>query len=191
MFVDRPSLSLKGGLASGVPGEIAGYWLASQKYGNLPWKKLIEPIIDLCEKGVKVSKTLSNALKQYEKTIEKDEGLAQIFINSNTGKIYKENETIRYLKLANTLKIISENGSKAFYDGQLSSIIVNENNLNDGIMSLDDLKSYRPIEREPIKIKLNSNYTIYTMPPPSSGVLVTFILGLMQSSTSIFFLKCF
>jgi gamma-glutamyltranspeptidase / glutathione hydrolase / leukotriene-C4 hydrolase len=181
MFINRTFASYQGGLASGIPGEIAGYWLAHQKAGRLPWKTLIQPVIDLALNGINVSRPLATALLRTETAIFNDQVLKSIYVNSDTNKIVQENDTIKYTKLANTLRIIADKGADAFYQGELSQFIIQENNLNGGIFTLDDLKNFHAKERDAIKIQLSDNYTAYTLPPPAGGLLVTFIMQLMNS----------
>jgi gamma-glutamyltranspeptidase/glutathione hydrolase/leukotriene-C4 hydrolase len=119
-----------GGLASGIPGEIAGYWQAWKIGGRLPWKKLFEPSIEFCRNGITVSSTLASAISQNEAKIRSNKGFSDIFINPLNNQTYKVNEMMKREKFAKTLEIISNDGPDAFYNGQLSQKIVNENNLN-------------------------------------------------------------
>lgn len=119
-----------GGLASGIPGEIAGYFLAHKIGGRLSWKKLFEPAINLCNNGIRVTKILSNAIAENESDIRSSAELSSIYIDPLTNRLYHENDVIKMPNLAKTLKIISENGSDAFYNGELSKVIVQENNQN-------------------------------------------------------------
>jgi gamma-glutamyltranspeptidase/glutathione hydrolase/leukotriene-C4 hydrolase len=130
MFVNSSFSSLVGGMASGVPGELAGFWKAHQLFGRLPWKRLFKPAIDYCIDGITVSQTLASAISQNEASIRANPALKRIFVNPQTDKIYKFNDSIKMPDLAETFKIISENGSQALYDGELSEIIVKENNMN-------------------------------------------------------------
>jgi gamma-glutamyltranspeptidase/glutathione hydrolase/leukotriene-C4 hydrolase len=122
--------SVEGGLASGIPGEIAGYWEAYKIGGRLPWKKLFEPSITFCRNGIKVSSSLATAIRQNEEKIRKNRGLANIFLNPVTNQTFKENDTMTMLTLAKTLEKIGEQGPDAFYNGELSEKIVNENKFN-------------------------------------------------------------
>ena len=131
MFLNKvPELSHKGGMASAIPGELAGYWLAHKIGGKLSWKKLFEPAINLCTNGVKVTKILSNAIAENEKDIRNSPELSRIYVDPITNRLYHANDVIKMPNLAKTLKIISEKGSDAFYNGELSKVIVQENNQN-------------------------------------------------------------
>ncbi len=121
---------VKGGLAVGIPGEIAGYWKAYQLGGRLPWKKLFEPTINYCRNGVKVSEAVEEITRIFQKELKSDQTLRKWFINPRTNNRYRVNETVFFPELANTLEIIADKGPSAFYDGELSQVIVDEINLN-------------------------------------------------------------
>jgi gamma-glutamyltranspeptidase/glutathione hydrolase/leukotriene-C4 hydrolase len=59
----------EGGLAVAVPGELAGSWAAHQKYGKLPWSRLVLPTAEMAEKGIPVNSHLANSLQEFEKLI--------------------------------------------------------------------------------------------------------------------------
>ena len=121
--------TIKGGLASGIPGEIAGFWEAHKKAGRLPWKRLFKPSIELCRDGIPVSKVLAFILSTQEMQIRTNAALAKIFINPLTNQTYEEKDRIKHLSLASTLEMIS-NDPEIFYKGKLAERIVEENNAN-------------------------------------------------------------
>jgi gamma-glutamyltranspeptidase/glutathione hydrolase/leukotriene-C4 hydrolase len=89
MFIDKPDASLSGGLATAIPGEIAGYWAAHQISGKLPWADLFAPTIELCKNGFPVSEELNWAISNNEGSLRSDPGLRNIFINSTTNETFK------------------------------------------------------------------------------------------------------
>lgn len=117
-------------IKSGIPGEIKGYYEAHKIGGKLPWKDLFQPTIDLCIKGFNVTRALAGALSNKKSLIRENKMLASIFINPETNDVYTENNKIKMPNLGMTLKIISESGSDAFYDGILTDLIVQEINEN-------------------------------------------------------------
>lgn len=155
-----------GAKSIGVPGTVAGLYLAHQKYGRLSWADLVQPAIDLAENGFPLTWSLhrigtffSNAspipfMKNYFK---KDNGEMTQF-----WEIWKQPE------LANTLTEIRDHGRDGFYNGVVAEEIVRFMEANGGIITQEDLDRYTAIEREPIKGTFNG-YEIYSMPPPSSG----------------------
>lgn len=89
MFANKSSVV--GGLSTGIPGEIAGYWEAYQLGGRLPWPTLLQPAIDMCMNGYKVSPTLAKWISQYESQLKADPALNRVFIDPKTNKGYMVN----------------------------------------------------------------------------------------------------
>ena len=120
----------KGGLSVAIPGEIYGYWEAYKLGGKLPWKELFQPAIEMCTDGFRISHALGKSIIGSELFIRKSLELSKIFVNPITNETYKENDLIKMPKLADTLKIISEENITAFYNGSLVKIMVDEINEN-------------------------------------------------------------
>ncbi|XP_012280874.1 glutathione hydrolase 1 proenzyme-like [Orussus abietinus] len=179
MFEKNNVSSLTGGLAVAVPGELLGYWEAHQKYGKLPWKELFTPVIKLCATGSKVTKYLMNYLKENEKVIKDEPSLSEILINPVTNSTWVEGDRIRRPKLAETLKRIADNGPDSFYNGSMAADLSAEINAAGGNMTLEDFKSYRVKWKTPIRVNL-SKLTMYTAPPPGSGVILAFIIKTLE-----------
>jgi gamma-glutamyltranspeptidase len=117
-------------LIRGIPGEIYGYWKAHEIGGKLSWEELFQPIIKLSEEGHKVSATVRYGLDRERKRVKQDKGLSEVYVNSATGKAYHENDVIKRQNYANTLRYISKFGYRAFYEGPLTRLIVEEINQN-------------------------------------------------------------
>ena len=161
------NLSLDGHLAAGVPGTVAGLF-ASMKYAKLPFKTLIQPAIELAEKGFALTAAQAASFNNM-----KNEFLA---LNTTTVAFVKETEwkagdILIQKDLANTLKRIRNNGQKGFYEGETARLIVAEMQKGKGIISLDDLKQYQAKERTALDFNYKG-YQIITMPLPSSGGII-------------------
>ena len=171
MYLDDNSevienLSLRGHLAAGVPGSVAGMAAAYEKYGSLPWKKLLQPAIKLAAKGFKLTAREASALNRNQEAFTTYNTVLPKFVINPDG--WEEGETIRYKDLARTLTLIKEQGRDGFYKGKTARNIVAEMERGNGIISLDDLENYQAQWR-PV---LTGNYKdckIISMPPPSSG----------------------
>jgi gamma-glutamyltranspeptidase/glutathione hydrolase len=160
-------LSQDGRLAAGVPGTVAGLF-ASMKYARLPFKTLIQPAIDLAEKGFAI--TASQA-KSFNDTKKEFEALNSSPITFVKEKAWKGGDLLIQKDLANTLKRIRDHGQKGFYEGETARLIVAEMSKGKGIISLDDLINYEAKEREAIDFDYK-DYQIITMPLPSSGGII-------------------
>ncbi|XP_046440696.1 scoloptoxin SSD14-like isoform X1 [Daphnia pulex] len=179
MFKGNSTISQRGGLAVAVPGELAGYWAAHQEYGKLPWSRLVLPTAEMVEKGVPVNSHQANSL-QGEKKIVLAEPSLQIFVNEKTGKVKKEGDIVKNPALAQTLRMIARAGVGVFYNGTLGDRLVEDIQRKGGIITKQDLMQYRPDWKDPIKVELHNNMTLYSMPPPGSGVLTAFILNILD-----------
>ncbi|CAM6000911.1 unnamed protein product, partial [Sphagnum balticum] len=171
--------SEEGGLASGIPGEIKGYWEAHKRWGKLDWKQLFEDAIDMCINGFKLSKALASAVKQYRTKVLNDEALRRVFIDPSTNLTHPENTTIKMLHLGETLRRISED-PESFYSGELASEIVEEMNAKGGNVTLEDFNSYSVVVNESEPVMLKDGMKVFTLPPPSSGLMISFIMNVMK-----------
>lgn len=174
MYVDkktgkaRASLSQNGHLAAGVPGTVAGIF-ACMKYAKLPFKTLVQPAIEIAEKGFVLTEREANNLDSNMKAFEKNNTSLPVFCKKNGW--WKAGDTLIQKDLANTLKRIRDKGSKGFYEGETARLMVNEMERGAGIITLADLKNYKAKERKTIEFDYKG-YHIITMPPPSSGGLL-------------------
>lgn len=154
--------SLIGAQAAGVPGTVAGFWEAHQRFGKLTWQQVLAPAIKLAEDGFIPNKILSDDIKAHFDWFGTSTNFQQYFGNVVAGKNFKQPE------LADTLKRISKDGIKEFYQGKTAELIVNQMQISGGIISLDDLNQYKAVWREPLKANWR-DYQILSSPPPSSG----------------------
>lgn len=172
----QPRLSLDGHLASGVPGTVAGLF-ASHKYAKLPFKKLIQPAIDLAEKGYAITAAEARSLNNLQAAFKKNNTVMPVFVKE-TG--WKEGDTLVQKDLANTLKRIRDFGQKGFYEGETAKLIVEEMKRGKGIITFEDLKNYQAKERTPVLFSYKG-YRILTMPLPSSGgVLLPMMMKMIE-----------
>ena len=127
--------------AVGVPGTVAGLYLAHQKYGKLPWKELVQPSVDLAKKGFVMSWGLyKDALEINEE--EKTPDFMYSFFRNTKGEITKPGEIWKQPSLAKTLKLIRDRGQDGFYKGKTADEIENYMKMNGGIMTKKDLEIY-------------------------------------------------
>lgn len=172
MFVDSAgnysrAIQANSHLAVGVPGTVAGFWLAHERYGRLPWRTLLEPAITLARDGVLLSEPLARSLAaQIEGPMQPYP--ASIAAFSNQGTAFRAGELWQQPELALTLERIRDQGRDGFYRGETARLIAEEMERGGGIITEADLAAYQAVERVPIRGTFRG-VEIISMPPPSSG----------------------
>ncbi len=158
--------NLYGHLASGVPGSVAGMLLALEKFGTLQRNDVIQPAVELAEKGFPIHPRLATSLKENNQKFSKFSGSIKSF--TNNGKIYEAEEILRQPDLARTLQRIIIDGKDGFYKSKTADLIVEEMKRGNGLITHEDLEKYQAVIREPVKGTYRG-YEIISMAPPSSG----------------------
>jgi gamma-glutamyltranspeptidase / glutathione hydrolase len=160
--------STVGWRASAVPGTVAGFAFAQEKYGSgkLTWAEVCEPARRLAANGQVVSQGTADNLRDNAKLLAQFDESKKIYLNGGvfweTGDLWKQPD------LAATLARLQKNGPREFYEGETARMIAGAMTQHGGTLTLADLKAYRAVERTPLRGKYRG-YEIVTMPPPSSG----------------------
>lgn len=174
----KPYESLFGAKASGIPGTVAGMWAAHQKYGSLPWSRLVAPAVELAENGFLVPEKLASNITRYlARTREQglNSNFASYFEQAKANTIFKQPE------LVTTLKAIQQHGQDGFYQGEVAEKIVSFMQENGGLINHSDLAAYKAVWRKPLELDWQG-FTLVTAPPPSSGgVAVAQWIGMLES----------
>lgn len=164
----KEEASLTGHLAAGVPGSVDGMLHALDRWGSLSREQVLAPAIRLAREGFAMTERthrMLNSSRTRDRML-RYRASADLFYPEGTafppGKIFRQPE------LANTLELIAKNGRAGFYEGEVADHLVTEMKRGGGIIRPIDLKTYRCVERDPIRFKTESGSAI-TMPPPSSG----------------------
>ena len=171
MFLDKNQNLISGKnhnsiLSIGVPGTVAGLFFAHKKYGKIQWKRLIQPAINIANTGFIMTEGLHNSAKIG--ISRKQNFFLKNYFKNDKDEFLKPGEVWRQKKLAKTLEAIRDNGKNGFYSGWVAKKIISFMKDNDGLISYEDLKKYKVIERVPIIGNYRGN-KVYSMGPPSSG----------------------
>ncbi len=159
-------MSRRGHLAAGVPGTVDGMWEAFKKYSKLKdWKRLINPSIKIARDGYKITSRQARMFNEEKENFNKYNDHTPALVKESP---WKKGELLMQPQLASTLEHIANKGVDGFYQGIVADHIVNSMKANGGIITHEDLSSYTSIWRKPIQFNYEG-YTIYSMPPPSSG----------------------
>ena len=180
MYLDEneeviPGLSTFGHLAVGVPGTVAGIAAMHAEFGSLPWADLVQPAIDLAQRGYALTETEVNRLNSYQEAFRE--------LNEETPFIsdtFLVGQGLYQKDLARTLSRIRDNGRDGFYLGETADLIVAEMESGDGLITHEDLANYEAAWRDPVRTTYR-DYTVFSMPPASSGgVALSQILGMLE-----------
>lgn len=167
-----------GAKSIGVPGTVAGLYLAHQKYGTLPWADLVQPSIDIAANGFQLTWKLSRDAIFFD--ANSPIPFLKDYFRKDNGELTEFGELWKQPELANTLSEIRDHGKDGFYKGAVAKEIVQFMMENGGIITMEDLSRYTAVERKPIK-GTYKDYDIYSMAPPSSGgVALIEMMNLME-----------
>ncbi len=168
----------QGILSIGVPGTVYGMWEVHKKFGSLPWSRLLAPAIELAEDGFLISPFMADALNERYEKLAKYKNFKSIFYSNYPVKMHQR---LKQPSLANTLKTISINGVKGFYEGEVATKIDTFMKENGGLITKKDLKNYRPIWRETLRGNFNEHEIVTMGPPSSGGVHIIQMLNILEN----------
>nr|XP_012142275.1 PREDICTED: gamma-glutamyltranspeptidase 1-like isoform X1 [Megachile rotundata] len=199
MYEGKPQkASFIGPLAIAVPGEVAGYWEAHQRFGKLPWADLFRPTIELCEEGYNLTKVQHDGFRFNEMSIHGDRVLKELFVDPKTNDFYKPGTIIKPKVLCKTLRVIAEKGASELYNGTLGKLLVQDLQEQGAIITMKDLNSYRytvtfvkndslhilfyfrTTWNEPLQTNLSNGMKVFTVGMPASGALFSYILNIFD-----------
>ncbi len=171
MFVDNKGkergIASYGYLAPSVPGSVAGLEHAHRKWGKLPWAKVVEPALRLARDGVKLTADEAFVFGWGRQRLSNSVSGKATFYKPDGG-LYAKDDVLKQPDLAWTLGEIQKGGAKAFYTGEIARRIVADMKANGGLITMEDLAAYKPVERDPL-VGSYRGYTVYTPPPASAG----------------------
>jgi gamma-glutamyltranspeptidase/glutathione hydrolase len=183
MYLDEqgnvvPGLSTKGYLAVGVPGTVLGFDRALSAYGTMTRADVIAPAIELAQKGFVLHPGDVKILNASTQTFQKQPNVAGIFLKNGTTP-YEAGDRLVQQDLANTLQLITDQGSDAFYKGAIASEIVKASRSNNGILTKEDFAKYTVSETTPVRCTYQS-YQVISSPPPGGGTTLCQMLNILE-----------
>ena len=161
----RPGASTDSYLAVATPGTIAGMYEIHRRYGKLPWNTVVTPAIRLARDGFVVERKFIQAIEKRKEIILKNPVARKIF--TRNGEFYQPGDRLIQRDLANTLQAIAIN-PRNFYTGRIARLITADMKKNGGLITLEDLRNYKPKWRSPVCGNFRTS-RVCSMPPPSSG----------------------
>ena len=167
--------STLGSYSVGVPGTIAGIFAAHEKFGKLPIKDILQPVIDLAVQGYVITEKQQKRFNEYDSIFRVANGKQILYSNQS-----KSGDTLKNLKLAETLKRIAEYGKDEFYKGKTAEILVRYLTEKGGIITLEDLEKYEAKWRDPITFNYKDLRIISMAPPSSGGICLAQIMKMIE-----------
>ncbi|XP_062542102.1 scoloptoxin SSD14-like [Armigeres subalbatus] len=182
MFVDHKNGTAHGGLAIATPGALKGYWVLHQRYGKLPWRLLVEPSIELCYSGHTVDPYMAQALQERRDKILNTPSLREIFVDPETGDVWKLGDRFRRPHFAETLKIVADEGADSLYSpkGSLLPKVISDLKEFGSIITENDFYDYEPRWLSPVSTKLNDETTVYSAALPGGGTILVHMLNVLN-----------
>jgi gamma-glutamyltranspeptidase/glutathione hydrolase len=184
MYLDEkgnvvPEASTVGYRAVGVPGTVAGFALALEKFGTRTFAELARPAERLAREGFRLRYALAESLKGSSKLLSRFPDSRRIFLRD--GRFYEEGDVLCQPDLAATFRRLIEHGPREFYEGETARLIAEDMAANGGLITVDDLKNYRAVEREPLRATYRGHDIITVRPPSSGGVALIEMLHILES----------
>lgn len=162
----------------GVPGTVAGLYMAWKEQGSKPWKELVMPAVILARDGFEVSHGLARSLERVLPSFKKYPATLAQF--SKNGQPYQAGETLKQADLARSLLRIAEQGPAGFYEGETALLIEQDMKANGGLITREDLKAYQAKKRDVIKGSYRGYDIIGMAPPSSGGVALVEMLNMLE-----------
>lgn len=160
-----------------VPGVIAGWEALHKKFGSLPFADLMEPAIEIAERGHAVASVVARKWAAAVPELKNQPGFADTFMPH--GRAPEVSELIRLPGHAKTLRLLAEKGPRAYYEGEIAERIAAFAREQGGAMTMDDLRNYQPEWVEPIG-KNYRGYTVHEIPPNGQGIAALIALGILE-----------
>ncbi len=183
MYLDKQGqlikgLSINGVLSAGIPGQVAALVHIAKKYGKLPLSKSMQASIRLAENGFRIDPIYIRLANFRLKSLQNSTESKKILLDN--GKVPAPGYLLRQRQLANTLRLISRQGHKGFYQGSVARKLVDAVRSAGGIWTLEDLKNYKIVERQPIVFQYRGIKVTSASLPSSGGIVLAEIFNMLE-----------
>ncbi len=160
-----------------TPGAVAGWVALSERFGKLPFADLLEPAIELAERGHGVGRVVSEKWSRQVPVLKDLPGFAEAFMPR--GRAPEPGERFVFKAAGATLRQIALTKGEAFYRGEIAAQLVAHSTANGGSMQSADLANYRPEWVTPIR-KVFAGHTVHEIPPNGQGIAALMALGMLD-----------
>jgi gamma-glutamyltranspeptidase/glutathione hydrolase len=151
-----------------VPGALAACEQASRRYGTLPWSEIVAPSIEIADRGFPLSVAAHRYLEHCHETIFGWHETSRRVLHDGNGELLAPGAIIRIPDLADSLRAVAEQGTDVFYRGYLGDLIAAGMETAGGLLTLEDLSTYRVVERAPLQVRVGG-WELASNPPPAVG----------------------
>jgi gamma-glutamyltranspeptidase/glutathione hydrolase len=187
MFLDergavRDTSNHRGPLSVGVPGTVAGLWLAHQRHGSRPWAELVQPAIDLAAGGFAFSQGMRDWCDWLASTTDPLHAATRAAFLPDGVRACRAGETLRQPDLATTLTRIRDHGRDGFYTGETARLLATYMRDHGGLITEADLAAYRAVEREPVRGAYKDHEIVAMGLPSSGGITLIEMLNMLDSA---------
>ncbi|SDO59667.1 gamma-glutamyltranspeptidase / glutathione hydrolase [Paenibacillus sp. yr247] len=161
-----------------VPGMVDAWWQVWEKYGKLPWEKLLDPAIAYAENGFPISRNLLFWMRKDEAFIRASEQLSALYMAN--GELLKEGDRLVQKEMARTLRLVQREGRDAFYKGSVMKSVIDSIQRDGGLLQEEDFRNYSGEWLEPLSTTYRG-YEIYQMPPNSQGFTALLMMNMLEN----------
>jgi gamma-glutamyltranspeptidase / glutathione hydrolase len=167
-----------GSAACAVPGVVAGLHAAHSRYGRLPWRSLLLPAADAAQAGIRTNRGQYRVFEVIRAILTHTPEACEVF--APHGRFLALGEPVCQPDLASSMEQIAERGPEALYSGELAQAMVRHQQRQGGRLTAEDLGSYRPAWRRPLRNEFAGHHVLTNPPPSSGGVLIAFMLSVLD-----------
>ena len=160
-----------------VPGAVAGWVALSERFGRLPFADLLQPAIEIAERGYAVPVVVQQKWAAAAALLAGEPGFAEAFLPR--GRAPRVGEQFRFEAAARSLRLIAASRGEAFYRGEIAAAAAAHAQAHGGAMTAADFAAYAPEWVTPLA-KDYRGHTLHEIPPNGQGIAAQIALGILQ-----------